>query len=198
VCNPANLIVIAGPSAVGKSVLMKQLRSGRPTGLSDPLFPAASSYMPVKARKLAKFRCDRARDILLHCDFLHQLLYRAERLSLVAELIGAAGSTSVLTLCAPAELLLRRMKQRVRKAFVARLIWPNKRRTQKLAELREKRALYTSADRIVALYEEWAAFVKACGVARHLIADLSPPEAGPTRPYSSAAVASILAGGRHA
>ncbi len=165
------LIIVAGPSASGKSFLMERLLAGGLPGLCDQLGvnPSAPGLY-VEAWNLPALQQQRIDRMILHYDLYAQSISDGD-FRYLPDLLPQAENVTVLTLRASVKLLQQRISARLIplcNAFVAR---PDSDKAAKIRWLRDSVAFYRDASNLETLYEKWDRFVSARGVEEHLCLD---------------------------
>lgn len=165
------LVIIAGPSAAGKSRLIETIMAGGLVALRNQLgMRSCSSCLHIEARELPAIRQQRMDQVILHYDLYTQFISDTGFQHL-PDLLPRAENVSVLTLCASTQLLYKRVSSRlisVCNAFVAK---PDSFKAERIHRLREILAYYRDEPNLNALYEKWIQFITDQGVSEHLYWD---------------------------
>jgi hypothetical protein len=165
------LVILAGPSASGKSFLIERLRAGDFPDLCDQL--GVHSHAPglyVEAWNLPALQQQQIDRMILHYDLYAQSIADGD-FRYLPDLLPQAEHITVLTLRASTELLQQRISARLIpmcNAFVAR---PDADKAAKIRWLRDTVVFYRDAANLDALYEKWDRFVTARGIEEHLYLD---------------------------
>jgi len=163
------LVIIGGPSSVGKSTLMEKMRDGIVPHLCEHLsIELPSSYLHLNAGKLHNVGLTSIDRLVFHYDILGQYSPR-DGFNYLPDMILRAHSVVILTLCVSQNTLINRTTSRLSKNFKSFLWRPEIRRAKNLHKRWMKRKLYRNASKIITLYDEWSEFVESSGVTEHFI-----------------------------
>jgi hypothetical protein len=169
------LIVIGGPSCVGKTTLIKNLRQGRLThicrvlGINNP-----SRYTYVDACKLLTLNASFVDRLVLHYDFFEQY-FPDKKFRYMEEMLFQSGDICVLTLCVPGRILSKRCALRVLRRSPS-LLPIGRNYKQKLHDIRWlffKEQAFRKNGTLIDLYAKWFDFINSFSGINHWIIDTS-------------------------
>ena len=104
-----HLVIIGGPSAVGKSSLQTRILQGDMPSLCKQLcVDLPSSYLFIDAHELPEVRQKCVNHLILHYDFLTQYSIR-DGYAYLPDLISTSCRVIALTLCTASNLLFHRI-----------------------------------------------------------------------------------------
>lgn len=172
------VVLIGGPSASGKSVLIAMLQHGLPPDLCDQLgIDPDSSPIYIGMGRLSKQNPSSSIDLLvIHYDLLHQSLPGGD-FAHIPDLIGRSDSIQILTLCTPPDLLRKRIAARMHnKPYKLISFLKNPYSYKILLKRWEKKRYYKRASNILSLYDRWFAYIDKQGITNHLILDSTGPD----------------------
>jgi len=159
-----HLVIVGGPSAVGKSTLLKSMRQrSKPLLLGHSSIFNPSSYLYLDADELSEVRGPLVDRLVLHYDFIHQFS-KEYGFQYLSGLIARSNSACILTLCAPASILYQRISSRLERVESCS---PNK--VIKIDRLKKKKEMYKDKSNILDAYDRWLIFTEECGVANNVI-----------------------------
>jgi hypothetical protein len=153
----ARLVVLAGPSAVGKTHLVRQMRRGEPPALAEQL-GLQPPFVVSSARDLKRLSQSAIETLVVHYDFLDQ----RQGLAKFQHLDGwfeHSSTIDIITMHVPCDVLADRMAHRVvrsRNRWRREPSWALIRRIFRQAK---KCRFYRQDARVSALYEEWYTFL---------------------------------------
>ncbi len=186
------LVIVGGPSSVGKSSLLTKMRQGDLPNLCDQLcINLPFSHLYLHARELPHIRQSFIEQLVLHYDFLQQYSQRGG-FAYLSDLISRSCNVDVLTLYTSPGVLLQRISARFTKVSTSFLLEPKPNKANKLARLRKKRELYRCPSNLFTLYEEWLVFIEKSGVAKHLIMDTTNSDVMTAIPYERTEIERVL------
>lgn len=188
------LIIVGGPSAVGKTTLLKNMQQGNAPHLCDQFsIDKSTSFLTFDAGRLRNTHLpDTAEQLVIHYDFIYQ--HSPEIVfPHLSDLVSKSHSIKVLTLCTPACVLHRRMNLRLRKTIFSFLKKPTKNKMSSLRYQWATRNLYKCSLCLFARYHDWSEFIGRLGVEEHLILDPSRPVLEMAVPYESSKVRDLVA-----
>ncbi len=186
------LIIVGGPSAAGKSTLITMIQQSRLPTLCDQL--GVDPYTPplcIEARKLPEIRLSSVEQLIIHYDFIRQSLPEGEY-AYLSRLINASNCVVVLTLCTSPDMFTQRISSRIKNAWISLLLKPKPYTAKMLLLLRKRVKLFRNPPDILALYDDWSAYIDKCGVSNHLILDSSNTNITTAKPYSRFEVERLL------
>ena len=165
------LIILAGPSAAGKTTLIQAIRRGHiPAPCKQVLGDITEAFEYRSIRELIAEDPPFPSQMLLHYDFLHQ--YCPTRgFRHIGEVCRHYQSTSAVTLQVSADVLATRLSNRFKKTLGSMLYRPAPHRLRRLISMRGRLAIYRNPGRLARLYSEWTLFVSKCGIREHVILD---------------------------
>lgn len=188
------LIIVGGPSAVGKSTLIALMQQGHLPGLCEQLdVTLTSSTLYLEARELPQVQQASVAQLVLHYDFLQQSLPDGD-FAYLFDLISRSHRVTALTMYTSSDILFQRMSARMRKTLISFLPRPNRNKTRRLINLWKRRKLYKNASNLTALYYDWSVYMDKRGVTNHLMLDSAESDTAVTRPHERTEVARILNG----
>jgi len=158
------LIIVAGPSASGKTTLINEIRQGNHSKLHNHISELGTEkFRFINAIRLSKVTRSFIPRLCVHYDFLRQ--HNMKRGFLVLpDLIPRSKSVKIVTLCAPAHVLSERISSRLE---LLRATEPLDEKRIKGQEY--KRRLYNSKHMLLRKYMYWVSFAQRSGTAEHLI-----------------------------
>lgn len=195
-----DLLIVAGPSGVGKSYWIKRLLRGDLPGLATSLGQASSAYQPVRTGLLRAGRDAPAHGILQYdLTVLYRLKDEGFEYDPLLQHLLAGHAVTVITLCAPQAVVKRRWLARSQhwywvnarhhplRTLWSALTWP----WRWLAEKRHPRRLYFQPDALWDLYARWLAFCASAPIHAHWLVDAVASPAEPL-PASIEALRTLL------
>lgn len=157
------LIIVGGPSAVGKSTLIHNMQCGNNPLLCDQLSVVCpSSFLYLDAWELCKIKRSFVDRLILHYDFIHQYSPKDGFLYLT-DLISRSCNVCALTLCAPSDILFQRISSRLKRVQKS-----NPENKVQIDRLRRKKDMYKDSSKILKIYKTWSTFLNECGVTNFL------------------------------
>jgi len=166
------LLVIAGPSGIGKNLLMEKITSGSVPALPvEVKIPEPRIWMLAHSRRLHEIpRCD-VENMMLHYDLLQGPEFESD---ISLQLLNTADALFFLTLRAPREIILQHLARR--KAALYKSLYTSKpfgRRINILIRLLRTQAgmlVYPGGKKITELYTSWFTFCRKHPFKGHWIA----------------------------
>ena len=158
------LVIIGGPSAVGKSTLLNSIQQGNNSVLCNQIaLLNPDSCLYLDAAYLSKVRQSIVNRLILHYDFITQ--YSPKKgFAYLSNLIYKSNNVCVLTLCTPLNILFQRISLRLERVIKYS---PNARAWIKRLQRKEK--MYKDQEKLLEAYERWLELIKECGVTKHMI-----------------------------
>ena len=167
---PTNrLVIVGGPSAVGKTTFLDSMQQGEmPDFLDQISISNPDSYLCLSQRRLLKLNKPFVDKLFLHYDFIHKYAPDTPQsgLSNLSDMINRSNSVCALTLCAPQKVLFDRITSRLER-IKKKKDSPSSRR--RIEQLEKKKEMYNTPEVLFDAYQEWLNFIEECGVARHMI-----------------------------
>lgn len=170
--NIQRAIIVAGPSCVGKTTLMKRLGQGDLPALQQQLgMGSPKDWVFCPARKWSESIFENGRNVVLHYDFLRLINAGIQSYGDDEVLAGlsAMENLTVLTLWQTADILLKRCRKRhwknlhnLRKGRFSHYVKQRKR-------LNRKCQLFQSPDAVRHWYKRWFDFCATLPMADHYI-----------------------------
>jgi hypothetical protein len=150
------LVILGGPSCIGKSFLLSQIRSGNLRDVCSALRIDADTPT-MEAGDLPKIEGQYPR-MILHYDFVRQM--RGGLVRVLANAFASAEEVSYVTLVASAPTLRHRVHQRLRQHLrgTVRGSWPA---LYYGARFLPALPIYYSPTRLHMLYQRWYDFIAA-------------------------------------
>jgi len=151
------LIVVAGPTSVGKSTFITKLCEGRlPTIAGSLEMDRTSVWRQVGARSLASLPNDDAEGVILHYDFLRPKFSSSKtyRRDDALGLVDMAEEVTFVTLIASADVLRRRLQEGEIRPKTQLGMYRGSNRYLKIARL------YDDPASVRSLYETWFDFTR--------------------------------------
>lgn len=193
-----NLVVIAGPSAVGKSTLLEKIQQNklpylsRQVGVEDP-----DSYLYLSPRTLVLLPQNYIENVVFHYDML---LHYGSRgcFPYLPGLISGSSNAIVLTLCIPNQLLINHISSRFDARFTSFIRRPNVIGIKRLRKYRNQKLFYKGksnfgqASNLAELYGKWSESIEAYGAKNHLIVDPCSSDHVIAKPYKNSEMKNIL------
>ena len=173
------LIIVAGPTCVGKSTLMDAMRAGEERAVAGRLgLDDVTEWKFLSARKLYKRGEISGDKVVLHYDMTRRFSFAEDQ---VIDLIGQVQNISVLTLWSAPATCLARVKERKRRieanlhrrAFRPIHMLTALRRLGRLARLCD---LFETAPLLIQRYQEWFDHLAYFPLDQHWLC--APREAG--------------------
>jgi hypothetical protein len=187
------LIIIGGPSGAGKTTLIKNLQQGGYPQLCEQLGITAPSSWPVLgATDTIELREPMMEKLIVHYDVYKQFV-EDDGFNHLSELVANAGSITILTLCVPPKILVRR---NVFKFFskLRSFLKPGQFKRERDARIEYSASLRQQMKKIwgkikayreghsVFLYDRWFAFFSQRDVTAHWVLDYSKLHITKARP----------------
>lgn len=171
------LIIVAGPSCVGKTFLIDRLQRYSYLELQEQLdMGDCSSWQYVNVSELPQIGQEEIERLVVHYDFYTQ--YSKEiGFKYLPELLSKSKDVTVLTLTVPHDILCRRLSMRLAIRFVLRLckLLIPKAKRRSYSKLRKKQSEYKKGNVIPELYEKWSQYLDTCNVTTSLLLDTRTP-----------------------
>ena len=147
-----NLVVIAGMSAAGKSVLIERIRQGHCPHLCEQLgIENPSAWYSTFANQLRDLGESFVEDMILHFDLYGQM-FKENGYSNLARLIESSDCATILTLYCPTRALINRNNNRI----IKNLVRPKRKRRVKMTGKFLRQSLFLARpDRLAGLYDRW-------------------------------------------
>lgn len=188
------LVIIAGPSAIGKSTLLEEIREGDASHLSEQLnIDLSSSYLYLDAMMLSEVNMSSVDRLILHYDFIHQ--YRSEDgFAYLSDLVTKSHNIVTVTLYTSNTILHKRITSRLIKAFLSFLHRPSPSKIRTIFKLWKKKQLYKNTSKLLSHYNIWSEFMKECGVVHHLMLDNCNSRVTGARPYCQDTIKVLMEG----
>jgi hypothetical protein len=182
------LIIIAGPSCVGKSFLINKIKQGdcsrlcKQLGMLNP-----SSWRYVGYPGLMKIHQPIIESLVLHNDFNANL--NKDNLKHLHELINNADTIIIVTLMVPRSILVKRVNSRLLKSFfqligvreTKKSYNPGKLLAKILGLWRKRKA--AKCRKVDLLYGKWFSYLNRFNITNHLLLDSSQPNDMRVYPY---------------
>jgi hypothetical protein len=166
------LIVIAGPPCAGKTTLVSRVREGEYPSLcqqlrvDDPLL-----WTHVNAVQLPEISQSTIEQMVLHWDICTQRSPKGY--DCLSELMSKSDDIVLLTLWTSPEILRRRNRSRLIRAFGSLVFRPKEYRSDpcRLRGHWQLQLVYRDSLRVCRLYHEWFEFCCVCCLPTHWILD---------------------------
>lgn len=172
-----HLIIIGGPSCVGKTHLINKIKQGdcprlcKQLGINDPSAWRFTWGNNVKNLLQQDIVIER---LIVHYDFYQKTqLLKNKKFILLNEVINCnyAKRVDVLTLCAPPKILIQRVNLRILSLFKMSALFPvHNDKVRPFRNQWEKRKMYKN-DFSLVLYKNWFNFLSKSSLTRHLLFD---------------------------
>ena len=188
------LIILAGPSGVGKSYLINKIKQGECSRLCKQLgMLNPSSWRYVGVPGLKKIHQPIIERLVLHYnlyDGFKHLHFCSSHVTLFLpnELINNADTIIIVTLLVPRSILVKRLNSRLLKKFF-QLIGVRETKNYnsgqllaKILDLLKKRKAVKCRE-IDLLYEKWFSYLNRFNITNHLLLDSSQPYDMRAYPY---------------
>ncbi len=188
------VIIIAGPSCVGKTTLIQKLREGKLSDLQKKLnLHDLESWVFLDAWQVEGFIGLGYRNLVLHYDILRLLDYNIQgyQMDIALNFLRYADQLEMLTMWEFPDTLLDRCRKRQRKNYRnlrkcrVRLFFDRHHR------LKQKIRLYQKPDALLEWYAKWFDFCMSIPVSDHFVVHSQYPE-----DISQRKLASLQGGGR--
>ena len=176
-CTFGHIVVVAGPTCVGKSTLMSQLLQGELRDLTDSLgMESGVVYELFHAAEWKRLVQASRRAVLLHFELTRPQFQKRGEHDSALQVLGNARRVSFLTLWERPEIIESRFRVRVRQVLVEHvqglrlwLAWRRHRRFQ------ERRPFVENEERMWWLYRQWFGFAERFSGAPHQVVRSSAP-----------------------
>ncbi len=176
------LILIAGPSCVGKSTLIDRIQDGKVPLLCDQLgLDTALSYTFISASKLPNLSQSIIKRLVVHYDFYRQ--HTPDGFNYLSELVKKYDTITILTLWTSSEILLLRERSRVIQAVSLFFFSPRFKRFRSLRYRWQRYQFYSDPFKVDSLYDSWFKFLNRHCTARHWLIDSTTIEIGMAKPF---------------
>jgi hypothetical protein len=176
------LIIIAGPSCVGKSTLIDRIQDGKLPLLCDQLgLDNSLSYTFISASKLPKLSQSIIKRLVVHYDFYRQKT--PDGFNYFSELVKKYDTITILTLWTSSEILLLRERSRVIRAVFLLFISPRFKRIHSLGYRWQRYQFYRDPFKVDSLYDRWFKFLNRHCTAPHWLIDSTTIETGMAKPF---------------
>ena len=177
------LVIVAGPSAVGKSTLFDNLLQGNLIQLQEQLgIEKTSSFISLDAQFLPKVTESFIDRLILHYDILYRYSTTGD-FSYISDLISNSKNVAVLTLCARYKTLSKRFNRRVIRASALFLVKPGKQRAKKMFTKWNRRLTYFTLSNLFHSYGKWSELMRDQSVETHLLLDPAGPDVTIGKPF---------------
>ena len=169
----AQLIIIGGPSCAGKSFLIEKIQQGDYPLLRKQLgIDIPSSWLYVSAGKLKHIRQPIIERLVVHYD-IYARYSQENGFNHLHELITNSDRTTILTLCVPQKILIKRNNSRLLKSLFDLVMCRRKKRRiivlRRINRQWEKRKSYERGFSEF-LYERWFNyFIQSSGTSHWLL-----------------------------
>ena len=162
------LIIVAGPSCVGKTTLVKRIQEGGATSLSEQLgIDDPYSWNYVEAAQLSKV----SESFVERMIVLYGIKpYFREVNESVLGILNTSDELTILTLFAPAQVLLQRMKRRDFPRLLSLISRGRFRKSLSLLwRIRRRRQVYVDQRELLLLFDKWIEFCDTLGAKSHWV-----------------------------
>ena len=171
--SPKRLLIVAGPSCVGKSHLLEKLQGGELPSLSLSLGLApVSSWEFYNAKRLQQSSDPPARNTLLHYDLMRPWFvgFGNYQNDPALKILEAAQEITVLTMWDEPDILLQRFDQRIQGKLL-RIYIPGKLFSllRNFPKLIQKRNFYRQPPELWRQYTQWFEFCAGYDLVEHWI-----------------------------
>ena len=185
------LIIVGGPSAVGKSTLLERIKKGDEQQICSQLdIRQPSSCLYCDAMHLHKICQPFVDQLVLHYDILYQYSPRYG-FKYLPDIICRSDDVCVLTLLTSSEVLFCRTAPRLKKAMFSFMCSPRKSAGKRLFYQWRTRKFYSSDRKLFRQYVKWDRFLEAYGVAKHFVLNSTNSDYTMLRPYESNEIKSL-------
>lgn len=173
------VVIIAGPSCVGKTTLIQKLREGKLSDLQNQLnLHDLESWDFLDAWQVADFIGLGHRNLMLHYDILRLLDHNIQgyQMDTALHFLRYADQIEILTLWEFSAILLDRCRSRQRKNYrnlkkcLFRLFFDRHHR------LKQKICLYQNPEVLLEWYDKWFDFCMSIPAYNHYVAHSQYPE----------------------
>lgn len=155
------VVVVAGPSHVGKSTLIASLLRGDMPRLAAALGMDPKEYSLVRASEWRRLTQTSCKAVLLHYDLTRKPFLVHGTMDGALGVLNGAQTVSFLTLWAPPEELARRFDSEFRAGIAADLRRLQIRRARRtFHNYRVRRPVFKTPDLMWGLYERWFDFTR--------------------------------------
>lgn len=185
------LLIVAGPSAVGKSTLLERIQQGDVPHLYHQLNLDLSSARYLAAIELPRVHQSFMDQIVLHYDFLSHYSLKGGFVHL-PNLVENSRSVVCLTLCTSSKTLLKRINSRLTQGLISYWYGPEPRKVRTMRKIWRKRKSYKRSANVYELYENWSRFIGGYDVAKHLLLDSSRFNPMIAKPYEGCEIRKLV------
>ncbi len=162
------LIIIGGPSAVGKSTFINRMKKEKLSPLLNHIpVSKPKDFLSLDAVDLAGIHKSFIDRLILHYDFIYQSSPQ-ERFPYLSNLIKNSNSTHIITLCAESALLSNRISARLER--ISNIYPPRIKRNEYLHKIKK---IYDNQKKLLELFKRWAEYFEEYEIASHIIIDSS-------------------------
>lgn len=168
------LIVIGGLSCAGKSHLIKKIQKKQCPNLSKQLGITTSDLWTfAHANEIKNIAQQKIERLVVHYDAYKRMLEK-NKLNDIHELILNSQDVTVLTLCVPPDILIKRVNIRLVKLYMSLFFKPMENKiSQQISWHWNKRKTYKNKFTVYSLYEKWFSNLEAYHIKNHLLLNYS-------------------------
>lgn len=183
------LVVIGGPSTVGKTTLLGKLRMGQSFGLGLPVNPKQFAFAQyANGAELEQIAEDSIPTLVVHYDFLSRYT-NSEGFQYLPKIMQSSQQVIVVTLCAPVRLIVQRHLART---DALEVLPPSPNRLTHLRNFRKKIEFCKNPINLIKLYQLWSECLVTHGVTEHYWMNTSHDSIPAASHYDAAAIESVL------